>query len=337
MVTRKSNIELLRIFSMILIVLVHSNFSILGAVTEGEVAQNSFRAFGRILFEQMCIVGVNVFVLISGYFGICPTKKKFFKLAFQILFWAGLSAMVGLMSGVDVPLKSIAKSFWLGGEYWFVPEYVALFAFSPVVNKFIEYSSRKEFYIVLISFFAIEFFYGWLGNMASYKSGYSFASFIGLYLLGRYINLYPGKLCNFARRIDLLLYLILSVIPAIVSYVTIMKMRKDFATTSYTSPFVVFAALFLFLYFTKLNLTSRSINWTAASVFSIYLFHQHPSIVPLFNSVFLKLNYVVNESLLLYILCSIVIALAGGFIIVCVDKIRVWMWKILVKRIPILS
>ena len=115
MVTRKSNIELLRIFSMILIVLVHSNFSILGAVTEGEVAQNSFRAFGRILFEQMCIVGVNVFVLISGYFGICPTKKKFFKLAFQILFWAGLSAMVGLMSGVDVPLKSIAKSFWLGG------------------------------------------------------------------------------------------------------------------------------------------------------------------------------------------------------------------------------
>ena len=135
----------------------------------------------------------------------------------------------------------------------------------------------------------------------------------------------------------MLLYFVLSIIPAVVSYLTIMKMGKDFATISYSSPFVVFAALFLLLYFTKLNLTSQSINWAAASVFSIYLFHLHPSIVPLFKSVFLKLNCVVNESLLLYILCSIVIAVAGGFIIVCVDKIRVWMWEIIIKRIPILS
>ena len=191
--------------------------------------------------------------------------------------------------------------------------------------------------VVVLSFFAIEFFYGWLGNMASYNSGYSFASFIGLYLLGRYVNLYSGKLCKFDRRIDVLLYFVLSIIPAVISFLTIMKMEKDFATISYSSPFVVFAALFLLLYFTKLNLTSQSINWAAASVFSIYLFHLHPSIVPLFKSVFLKLNCVVNESLLLYILCSIVIAVAGGFIIVCVDKIRAWMWKIIVKRIPILS
>lgn len=335
--TRKSNIELIRIFSMILIVLVHTNFSILGAVTCGEMAQNAFRAFGRILFEQLCIVGVNVFVLISGYFGIRPTKKKFFNIMFQILFWSGLSTMVGLLSEVDVPTKTIAKTFWLGGGYWFVPEYVALFAFSPVLNKFIEHSTKKELLFIVSSFFAIEFFYGWLGNMASYNSGYSFASFLGLYLLGRYINLYPGKLCKFDRRIDAMLYIVLSVVPAVVSYVTTMKMGKDFATTSYTSPFVVFAALYLLLYFTKLNITSQSINWIAASVFSIYLFHQHPSIVPLFKSVFLKLNCVVNESLLLYILGAILIAVLGGFIIVCVDKIRVWLWKLITKRLSFLS
>ena len=143
--TRKSNIELIRIFSMILIVLVHTNFSILGAVTCGEMAQNAFRAFGRILFEQLCIVGVNVFVLISGYFGIRPTKKKFFNIMFQILFWSGLSTMVGLLSEVDVPTKTIAKTFWLGGGYWFVPEYVALFAFSPVLNKFIERNDVHDY------------------------------------------------------------------------------------------------------------------------------------------------------------------------------------------------
>lgn len=335
MMTRKSNIELLRIFSMILIVLVHSNYFVLGEVVGEEIVQNSFRAFGRIVFEQLCIVGVNVFVLISGYFGIRPTKKKFFNLMFQILFWAGLSAIVGQLSGVDVSLKAIAKTFWLGGYYWFVPAYVALFAFSPVLNKFIEHSTKKELLFIISSFFAIEFFYGWLGNMSSYNSGYSFASFLGLYLLGRYINLYPGKYCKFDRRIDAMLYIVLSVVPAVVSYVTTMKMGKDFATTSYTSPFVVFAALHLLLCFSKLNITSRSINWIAVSVFSIYLFHLHPSVVPLFKSVFLKLNCVVNESLLLYILGAILIAVLGGFIIVCVDKIRVWLWNLITKRLSI--
>ena len=335
MMTRKSNIELLRIFSMILIVLVHSNYFVLGEVIGEEIVQNSFRAFGRILFEQLCIIGVNVFVLISGYFGIRPTKKKVFNLMFQILFWSVLSTAVGLLFGVDVSLKSVAKTFWLGGYYWFIPAYVALFAFSPVLNKFIEHSTKKEFMVVVLSFFAIEFFYGWLGKMASYNLGYSFASFIGLYLLGRYVNLYPGKICKFDRRIDMLLYFVLSIIPAAVAFVTIMKMEKDFATLSYSSPFVVFAALFLLLYFTKLNITSQSINWIAASVFSIYLFHQHPSIVPLFKSVFLKLNCVVNESLLLYILGAILIAVLGGFIIVCVDKIRVWLWNLITKRLSI--
>ena len=335
--TRKSNIELLRIISMILIVLVHSNYFLFGPVIGEEIEQDSFRSFGRILFEQLCIVGVNVFVLISGYFGIRPTKKKILNLMFQIFFWSVLSTAVGMLFGVEVSLRSVAKTFWLGGYYWFVPAYIALFAFSPVLNKFIEHSTKKEFLVVVLSFFAIEFFYGWLGNMASYSSGYSFASFIGLYLLGRYVNLYPGKLCKFDRRIDVLLYFVLSIIPAVVSYLTIMKMGKDFATISYSSPFVVFAALFLMLYFTKLNLTSQSINWASASVFSIYLFHQHPSIVPLFKSVFLKLNCVVNESLLLYILGAILIAVLGGFIIVCVDKIRVWLWKLITKRLSFLS
>lgn len=72
--TRKSNIELLRIISMILIVLNHSNYLIFGSVIGEEIEQDSFRSFGRMLFEQLCIIGVNVFVLISGYFGIRPTK-----------------------------------------------------------------------------------------------------------------------------------------------------------------------------------------------------------------------------------------------------------------------
>ena len=277
------------------------------------------------LYEQICIVGVNVFVLISGYFGIRPTGQKFCNLMFQIIFWVGLSSLVGLLSGAEVPWKAVAKTFWLGGYYWFIPSYIALFAFSPVLNKFIENSSRRELMTMVCSFFAIEFFYGWLGNMGSYLFGYSFASFLGLYLLGRYVNLYPGRLCMLDRRVYLLAYFLLSLIPAAVSFFTIWKFDKDFATISYSSPFVVFAALSLLLYFSKLDFTNKAINWVASAVFAIYLFHLHPCIVPLFRRLFLFLNE--QGPFVLYIVYSIIVAVVGGFLIVCVDKIRLWIWN----------
>lgn len=322
---RRSNFELLRTLSMLLIVLVHTNYFLFGGVRAEEIILNPIGAFGRMLYEQICIVGVNVFVLISGYFGIRPKGQKFCNLIFQIIFWAGLSTLVGLLSGAEVPWKAVAKTFWLGGYYWFIPSYIALFAFSPVLNKFIENSSRRELMTMVCSFFAIEFFYGWLGNMGSYLNGYSFASFLGLYLLGRYVNLYSGRLCELNRRVYLLAYFLLSLLPAAVSFFTIWKFDKDFSTISYSSPFVVFAALSLLLYFSKLDFTNKAINWVASSVFAIYLFHLHPSIVPLFKRLFLFLNE--KGPFVLYIVYSIIVAVVGGFLIVCVDKLRLWIWN----------
>ena len=85
---RKSNFELLRIFAMMLVLLVHANYLSLGSVTQSEITTSPFGGFVRIFCEQLCIVSVNLFVLISGWFGIRPTLKKFATLLFQILFIA---------------------------------------------------------------------------------------------------------------------------------------------------------------------------------------------------------------------------------------------------------
>ena len=59
---------------MLLIVLVHANYFSLGFIDSNDVRTNPLPSFVKIFFEQLCVVGVNVFVLISGWFGIKRDK-----------------------------------------------------------------------------------------------------------------------------------------------------------------------------------------------------------------------------------------------------------------------
>lgn len=72
---RQSNIEQLRIIAMLLVVFVHANYFSLGTVSQSEILRDPYTSLIRIFLEQICIVGVNVFVLISGWFGIRPTLR----------------------------------------------------------------------------------------------------------------------------------------------------------------------------------------------------------------------------------------------------------------------
>lgn len=72
---RDSNIELLRILAMFMVLLVHADFFSLGIPSVEDIQNNQLDSFWRIFFEAVNIPCVNIFVLISGYFGIKPTFK----------------------------------------------------------------------------------------------------------------------------------------------------------------------------------------------------------------------------------------------------------------------
>ena len=60
---RQSNLELCRILAILLVVLVHANFAWCGWPSNFSECN-----FARLLIEGFAIIGVNVFVLITGYF-----------------------------------------------------------------------------------------------------------------------------------------------------------------------------------------------------------------------------------------------------------------------------
>ena len=84
--TRDSNIELLRMLAMFLVLLVHADFFSLGTPTLQDIQTSTLDSTLRIFFEALSIVCVNVFVLISGWFGIRPSLKGVSNFIFQCLF-----------------------------------------------------------------------------------------------------------------------------------------------------------------------------------------------------------------------------------------------------------
>lgn len=79
---RQSNIELCRIAAILLVLIVHTTRRSLG----NDVS------FGILLLSGFSIIGVNVFVLITGYFSARPKKLSLANLLFICFFLDGFKA-----------------------------------------------------------------------------------------------------------------------------------------------------------------------------------------------------------------------------------------------------
>lgn len=150
MPSRNSNIELLRMVAMFLVLLVHANYYSLGSPNIVDIKNNPIDAFWRIFFEALSIVCVNVFILISGWFGIRPKFKGLFNFIFQcVFFFTGLYLISLLIGAEKFSIKGLAGCILVGKHNWFIMSYILLYILSPVLNRFIDNTNRNEFCLVL--------------------------------------------------------------------------------------------------------------------------------------------------------------------------------------------
>lgn len=331
--TRLSNIELLRIIAMFGVLLVHADFATFGEPTKLELLSDTTFCVSRIFIEAFAVVAVNVFVLISGWFGINFKWKSLANLLFQCFFFLfGIYIVLILLGEQQFSLGGACKCLMLSSNVWFVKTYLGLFIMSPVLNAFVEHSSQTIFKNVLICFFIFQSLYGWLFDATYYiDSGYSAWSFMGLYLIARYIKKYKPFWSSFAKNKDLLLYISFSIFTGIAllifTYFDNFSLRKFW---SYTSPFVILAAVYLLLFFSKLNIQSKAINWIATSCFAVYLMHFY--IFHDYMEPCIKHLVEVNSGIMIPV--SIFALLCAFYIIaILIDKIRLFIWKKISVRI----
>lgn len=314
---RQSNIELCRIISMMLVLTVHSAFATFGGPAEWDKPY-----YGLIAAQSLSVVGVNVFVLISGWFSIQIKKRSVLKLLNCCLFYAVVSSVFSLINHSF----SIKQLLFISEANWFIAAYIGLMVLSPILNTYVENTNKKSLGISIFILLAFQTWYEFVPKLISnFQGGYSILSFCILYLIARYLRLYPlgGA---FLKR-SWLIYILLSILlMSLVSVVYLFGFKVDFLCGSllkYNQPIVILSSICLFLFFTNIHLgSSLVINHLAKSCIAVLLLHTSVAINPYYCGLFKNILY--NSNGVLTIVYWI-LAIAGVFILCAlIDQVRLF-------------
>lgn len=335
---RQSNYELLRLVSMLLVLVTHAFGVALGNPTKIDFQLSPISASFRVLMESLSVVCVNVFVLISGWFGIKPNVKSLAGFLFQCLFFSvGVTILASLLGiGGHLDVKDIGNMFFFGKYYyWFVKCYICLYILAPALNAFIETSNKRVVCMVIICLLLMQTVYGWTGVMADFDRGFSVMSFVILYLLARYIRLYGGKAISLNKWIDLSIYLGLSVALAAVYIFAVNYDIPPIASHLFVfiNPVVIISSVYLFLFFSKLDIQSKAVNYLSRSAFAVYLFHMNAKIWDRYLDDCYR-AFTASEGIK-GILLVFSFLLAVYAVSILIDQIRLMCWKPLGRKLDI--
>ncbi len=302
-----------------------------------------FPSFLRVFFEVFSIVGVNAFVLISGWFGVRFSIKSFANILFQCLFCSVIAIIWYFFYHHRMPdFHLLAQIFMNNNNYWFVFAYIGLLIFSPVLNNFVISSSKSEMARFLVVYFTFEFIGDWLlFGKARFYGGYSLISFIGLYLFARYcrfhIDVFQWSVCRYSSAYCLVM--ILSVLLIVITTYFGNQAITSIVTErilAYNSPISMIGAMLLTASFIVWKAdTSRIINSLAASSFAIYLIHFNPLVyqdyIDWMKHLFLDYNGVACLSFMALGISMV------GIVCILVDKVRIFLWGWMITKIKSLQ
>lgn len=332
--SRQSGIELLRIVSMLFVVLMHINgFSNLDPRTHDMATINPLFSGSRFLLQSIVIVGVNVFILISGWFSIKANIKGLLKFVFQVVFLYFLVYLILVALGLR-PMSASHLLSCLTLGYWFVHAYLILYILSPILNAFTEHASKNTFRNVIIIFLVYQTVYGWIKAVSeSIHMGYSPISFIWLYLLARYIRMYGETILKWNSSRFLLIIIGSVLINTCAAFVLSWLGKGDMVELVYyyCNPLLIIQSLCILVLFSRMTFQSRFVNWVAGSCFAVYLIHMHPMVRDYFFEEVSRIWQMPSMGkLTLYFL---VLTLAIYIVSILVDKLRIVVWNLVSKRL----
>ena len=325
---RLSNIELLRIVSMMLVLLRHY---VLGRESGFSNSVSLFPTIINLELKSISIVCTHCFILVSGYFGIKFKIMSLANLLFQMFFWAIASILVAIIITGDfvffTSIRSFGNSVVCG---WFSKSYLILFMLSPILNSFIQLVPERKLGKYIIYFYLLSTIGGYLLGFSDFNEGMSVLSLCGLYLIGAYLRVSKLGIFAWKSKYDILIYIGLGLMMVVLNLV-LLRMGISSSPYGYLNPIVILMAIYLFLFFKKIEIKQNQIiNFFSASAFSVYLFHYNPFIYGYICKMWtwMNENFGVMSSLLVAFLSFIAIYL----FCVVIDRIRILIYSRCIDR-----
>lgn len=324
---RDSNLELLRIISIILIIAHHY-------VLYGGLKDINF-GFNTIITKFLITggkIGVNCFVLISGYFLINSKFKveKLLKLILEVFFYSIIiTTILYTFNLVQINIIDIIKSIMpiVFGKYWFITAYVGMYICFPFINNFIKNISKDKYKVFLIALSIMLIIIPTFTTANFIFSNFTWIVF--MYMIGAYIRLYPNKYTEYKGKalcISVILYCVIVIISVLFAFLgnninIFAKASNYFAKVN--SIFIVPCSIFLFIYFKNKKIEyNQFINNIAKCSFGIYCIHENNFIRNLIWKQLLKTDTYANSNILIiHAILSIFIV----FTICCIiDLLRIY-------------
>ena len=280
---RNSSIELLRIISMVMIMFhhfaYHGNFEWnYNEITIPHLWYNFILMGGK--------VGVNIFVLISGFFLIENTErlfqpKKLLKFWGQVVFYSITTYFLSIVLQINnFDIKQIIKICFpiTYPGWWFASTYFMLYLIHPFLNKLL-HDLNKNVYQYLILLLVLCWSIIPTLTTQLFESN-SLLWFITLYVIAGYAKIY-----GFNERLKSKHYFFLFLIVLVCSYLIsvsflVLGTKRNELAVHAIDFFgmerfpILLMALFLFMTFAKLKIKyNKWINVIASATFGVYLIH----------------------------------------------------------------
>ena len=326
---RKSNIELFRILLILMVIVLHYFNAEMGGVL-GHVIPGSINYYFTHFIESLCIVAVNGFVLITGYFSYSKEKVKVSKtvnLFLVMVFWGLLLSLltVLVLRPEDIKNKqTIINIIEAATNQWFVIIYCILYLLIPFLNKIINSINQNSYRVLLI--IGLMFFYIWPSfytTITVSDGGYGIINFVYLYLIGAYIKKYHDD--DKRVLVPLVVYICCALITTLVS----LKVGRAWG---YNFIFNLIGSVALFEVFRSINIKqNKVINKLATYTFAVYLIDVNSFFnVYLYRTLFHSNDYWNSNGIFLNLIITII-----GIYVICImlESLRVLLLSKLFKRL----
>lgn len=310
-INRNTSIELLRIISMIMIMFhhfaYHGNFEWnFNEVTLPHLWYDFILMGGK--------VGVDIFVLISGYFLIENTEKlfqpkKLLKFWGQVVFYSIMTYLLSVMLRLNAfEIKQLIK-VCLPITYpgwWFASTYFMLYLIHPFLNKLLHGLSKTEYqYLILMMVLCWSIIP--TATTQLFESN-SLLWFVTLYGIAGYVNLYGGNQKLQSKHYFSLYSMVLIITYTVSTTFLFLGTKKEEWSTHAIDFFeierlpILLMAITLFMGFVTLKMNYHKwINMIASATFGVYLIHDSSYIrYYLWTNIFKINQYQDSTFLILY-------------------------------------
>lgn len=261
-------IDIIRIFAFVFIVFLHTLNRQFGV----DVWMGGYAIIS---------IGVNLFIMISGYLLLDKTEKAivFFKKRILNILPIFLVFNIIYIYFGKIPIIPVLKGKIISApHFWYIYMILGLYLLTPWLQKVLKYGEKETLFVVFLWFLCnilnpyLQYF-----NLAEIPfSNFPLTGFIGYYILGYFVKKYDNKVKSTSFILIIVIYILGFLISFFsTKYVLVVtgKRVSDFFDKNSLGTFIMTISFFVF--WCKFNFSKRDriIKIVAESTYFAFLVH----------------------------------------------------------------